>query len=306
MSQFASLNLVDVYDPTVPFFQPNPTYATYADQKVGYDATSPRVAIHYQFSPDVFGYASYSQGFQSGGFNFGAIQSPFLPEKLIDYEVGLKSEIMNRRLRLNVDAFNYNYSNLQVNVTEGLQGVTANAAKAQIYGAEAQVTALPAPDLKIDFGVAWLHSEYEDYITQDPLFPGQGDPGVLLNGMPAFNLRGNQLAYAPKYKLTAAAAYGFHSSMGIITPRADISWVDRTWFNQFNQTFASQAAYAVTNLFVDFAPESSGWSASAFVRNATNKYYAVAGTVSAQILNYPVSGQLGPPRTYGISVSKRF
>src|SRR3546814_15733244 len=77
---------------------------------------TPSVTIDYEFARGVFGYATYSRGFKSGGFSqriaFPRTQAPaFDPEIVTNYEAGLKLQTADRRLRLHLDAFQLEYSN---------------------------------------------------------------------------------------------------------------------------------------------------------------------------------------------------
>lgn len=298
-------DVLNPLDPSLPFFDAVPASAIKA-QKAKWTSTDPKVTVHYQFSDTVFGYASFSEGFKSGGFNPGFLQDPFDPETITAYEVGLKADLFERRLRANISAFRYDYKNLQVNIAEGIQLITRNAAAAKLYGVEGQFTALPIDDLRIDLSLAWLDTKYTDYITGDPSFPGQGDPGVFLpGGAPAFDLSGNQLAYAPKFKIDGEIGYTFRSANGNFTPRLNVMWVDKIFFSQFNHPWVQQPARTEVNAFLDYASSDGTWSATAFVRNLTNNTYEVSATVFSDFIGSQVGGQLGAPRTYGLSVTKR-
>src|SRR3546814_9243735 len=76
-------------------------------------AWTPKIGIDYDVADDVMVYASATRGFKSGGFQLGDGR-PFLPEYIWSYEVGLKSTLLDRRLRENVSAFSYDYTTLQV------------------------------------------------------------------------------------------------------------------------------------------------------------------------------------------------
>ncbi len=315
IDEFNEFDAVDITPPIEnPLYTPNPLYTRFLTQGVSYHSIDPKITLHYQLTPRTLTYLTYSQGFKSGGFNGGFLQAPFAPERLKSYEGGIKTELLNRRVRANIAAFYYDYSNLQVNITEGLSLITRNAAKAELYGLEGQFTALPTDDLRLTLNVSYLHSKYKSYVTPNPLFPDQGDPGVTIPdssnpggpGLPAFDLSGKQLPYAPKYKLDGEIGYTFHASFADVTPRADATWTSRTYFNQFNEPWAQQRSYTKVDLFVDFDNKRLGLSASIFARNLGNKYYKTSGTVSSGFLGYQVVGALGAPRTYGLSVTKRF
>jgi len=252
----------------------------------------PKFALHYQFTDAIMGYASYSRGFKSGGFNFGGLQPPFNPEKLTDYELGLKADLLNRRLRVDAAAFYYNYDNLQVNLIEGLALVTRNAAQARVYGAEAEITAVPVDDLRMALNFSWLHSEYLEYSDTDPV------TGLLTN------LSGNQLTYAPNYKIVGDLGYTFHPRIGDVTPRVEVSWTDWIQLSQFNVPYQAQAPVWDLNLYLDVVNR-NGWSVSAYARNVTDHFSYVSEVLSAGIFGIPVVGIPNPPRTFGVTVTKR-
>lgn len=291
--EYNQLDLVRIYDPNNPPFAPG--FVRFARQHASWSSLDPKVTLHYKLSDDVMTYATYSQGFKSGGFNIGFLQPAFDPEEITDYEVGIKADLFDRRLRANVSGFYYDYKQLQVNVVEGLQLVTRNAAKAKIYGVEAEVTALPTDNLKIDLNFAWLHAEFTDYETVDA---GRPELGLL-------DLKGNRLSYAPKYKVGGAIGYSLQTSIGEFTPRVNVAWTSRVDFSQFNLPYVGQKARTEIDLFLDY-DAGNGWAANLFVRNLSNDRYNVSGTVASGFLGYPVLGQPGVPRTYGLAVTRRF
>jgi len=95
----------------------------------------------------------------------------FNPEKLTDYEGGLKTTLFDNRVRLNVAGFYYDYTDLQVQQIYGTTLITANAASAHIYGAEAELTAALTRALTIDGNASWLHARYVKYIGPQDLPP---------------------------------------------------------------------------------------------------------------------------------------
>jgi iron complex outermembrane receptor protein len=294
--EYDQVDLTRIYKPSNPILVPG-LYGS--DQQAHtWTAADPKATIHYDFTDDIMAYATYAVGFKSGGFNIGGLQPPFSPETLYDYEGGIKAQFFDHRLRANIAAFYYNYKNLQVNIVDNTQFITTNAAKARIYGMEGEFTAIPVDDLHLTVDLSWLHSEYLEYNAEDP---GRPELGVL-------NLSGNQLDFSPKYRVSTEAGYTFHSHIGDITPRARVTWTDRVYFSPFDLPYVGQPAYALGDIFLDYLPGDgkSGWSASLYVKNVTNKYYLVEGVFNSTFEGYPITGLNGPPRTVGLSVSKRF
>ena len=143
------------YDPNNPLI-PLGT----AMQKTKESSFDPRVALEYQVSDNVFAYASFSKGFKSGGFNVGNLQPAFKPEEITDYEVGLKTELFDGRLRANVTAFWYDYTNLQVSVIRDTALLTENAASAELKGFEVELQAAPTPELRLNASFSYLDGTY--------------------------------------------------------------------------------------------------------------------------------------------------
>ena len=124
------------------FFEPR-----FSDWNVSYDLTA-----SYDFARDVHGYATYAKTFKYGGVNLNGVPSdaagnPLLaaatvrPEKVDHFEIGLKTQFLDRRATLNVSGFWTEIKDFQANVTNGqlgvLRGYLANAQKARVRGFEA-------------------------------------------------------------------------------------------------------------------------------------------------------------------------
>jgi len=109
-------------------------------------------------------YTSYNRGFKSGGFNVAAPTDPaFKPEKLDAYEIGLKSDLFDRRLRLNTSAFYYDYTNLQVIKYTGTVTTIYNGASARVYGLDADVEARLNSNFSLSGGLTLLHDRFTDF-----------------------------------------------------------------------------------------------------------------------------------------------
>jgi iron complex outermembrane receptor protein len=121
----------------------------------------------------VYGY--YTRGFKSGGFT-GRIAhpgdiGPFNPEHLDTVEFGVKSDMLDRRLRVNADVFYNIYKDMQVtqNITypDGKNSASIiNAGQARTKGLELEITAVPVESLTLSAYVAGLDARYTRYNTQ--------------------------------------------------------------------------------------------------------------------------------------------
>jgi iron complex outermembrane receptor protein len=127
-----------------------------------------RISLSHDFAPSLMGYIAFNRGFKSGTFNAvvqpGArIGAPVQPETLDAYTIGEKAEFFNHRLRVNGEAFWYDYKNIQV--TEIVPGGTAlrNAAKATIKGVDLEASIAPTGRLQITAGLEALDGHYDDF-----------------------------------------------------------------------------------------------------------------------------------------------
>ncbi|QUT07267.1 TonB-dependent receptor [Sphingobium phenoxybenzoativorans] len=280
-----------LYDPSNPLIP-----RSSANRSSRWTSVDPTATLHYQFPNNIFAYATFSQGFKSGGFNIGSVQPPFAPEKLRNYEVGLKADLFDRKLRANIAAFHYDYTNLQVNIARGTLLLTENASSATIDGGELELTALPVRDLTLSANFSYLDGRYKDFISVDPSRAALGP----------LNLDGNQLTYAPKYKASGRAEYIVHAAVGDFVPWMEVNYTSRVQFSQFNLPNVSQAAYTLVNLGVRFERPDSGFSIAGYVRNLTNKDYYSGQQIGTSVLGLINTGQLGAPRTFGVDITKRF
>jgi iron complex outermembrane receptor protein len=295
LSEYLSLDPATPFDPSFPVGPVLPT-SGHISSTATYTSTDPRVSLSYQFNPRVLAYITYSQGFKSGGFNIGGVQPSFKPERIKDYEAGVKGDFLDGRLRANVAAFYYDYTNLQVNQTKGLALQTVNAATAKVKGVEAEFTALPTTNLRISLNAAWLDAYYTEFDSADPARP---ELGVL-------SLKGNRLNYAPKYKVGTSIGYTIPTPYGDFTPTADVTWTDKVYFTPFNTSRLSQPSYTNLDLFIRWVGKNPDWSGSIFVRNATDKIYLVGAGLNNPFLKYNREGQVSPPRTFGVQLTRRF
>jgi iron complex outermembrane receptor protein len=295
LKEFISVDLVTPYDTSVPIGPLFPTTGL-VSKSASWSSTDPRVSLSYKFNPRVLGYITYSQGFKSGGFNIGGVQPPFDPERIKDYEAGLKGDFLNGMLRANVAAFYYDYSELQVNQGRGLSLLTVNAASAKIKGVEAEFTALPTTNLRLSLNAAWLDATYTDFETDDPARLGLG----------TLNLKGNRLNYAPKYKVGGSIAYTIPTPYGDFTPTADVVWTDRVYFTPYNTSRLSQSAYANLDLSIRWVGNNPDWTGNIFVRNVTDKVYISNAAIDNPLLKSARLGQVSAPRTFGVQVTRHF
>jgi iron complex outermembrane receptor protein len=136
---------------------------------------SPGLGVDYKVEPDVMVFFSWQRAFKSGGINVNGTcdsfnSQPFEDERVDNFEGGIKSEFFDHRLRLNLNAFDAKYTNLQIGAIRvnpdnpaAADTFISNAAGATIYGVEAQISAKPVEPITLYANVGWLHASYSQF-----------------------------------------------------------------------------------------------------------------------------------------------
>ena len=293
----------------VSIFNPGgPTHyaQSYSDHKV-----TPRAVVAYDFGHTNL-YASYTQGFKAGGFTtiaFTPQANTINPETINSYEIGAKFLSENRRLSLNVDAFRYDYSNVQVavvNVTTGGQ-LVSNAASAVGKGAEADLNFQALDWLRVSGGGAYLDARYTKY------------PNGLVYVI-ARNAQGAPLGYATSLEdlsgdpLTRSPKWSGYISSDVQVPLGN-SFVGRlsgvlhytTSYDFYPDAGGESRAdrqnpYALVNLSGGIGPRSGAYEVGFYIDNLTNrKYYTLIATGA-----FGVATNAAPPTTFGLRLKMKF
>ena len=273
------------------------TSGDFVTQKESWSDLTSKVGVDYSFSDDVMGYLTFSEGFKSGAFNFAG-GPPVEPEFITAYEVGLKSTLMDRRLRLNMSIFDYDYENLQVQAfnPQTFTATISNAAKASIQGLEVAATALVSESFRADIGLSWLDAEYDEFIGVNPVVRGEG-----------IDLSGNKLPQAPEFTANIGLSYTHQvAGVGSLLARLDYYYSADKYFNEFNNQ-AFQDDYELINARIGLESEDGTWDVSVFGKNLTDELvFSSAFTSPAFYGQDGLITTFRPPRTYGVSVSYNF
>ncbi|ATE63636.1 TonB-dependent receptor [Rhizorhabdus dicambivorans] len=274
---------------------PNANPATIINTPVAvkFDNVSPMASIDHRWSRNVMTYASYSKGVKGGGFQQRVIvprilQPTFGPEKLTAYEVGAKTDFFDRRLRVNVAAFQSDYKDLQVTTFPGgansIEPVQVNGGKARIRGVEVEATAHPIEPLTANFGLSYLDTEYLKIA-----------PGAVI---PA-NAR---LPFTPKWSLSGGLAYRFEiGSAGDLTLRGDWNYRTETFLSADNTPILRQPGYHMVNVLATFETASKAVRVTGGITNLTDKAVLMSGFADLQGSSL-ADGTYGRPREWYLSI----
>jgi iron complex outermembrane recepter protein len=258
--------------------------------------TSPRASLDYKLLQDLMVYVSYSEGFKSGGFNLRYVSPrpavlPFDPEKVRTYETGIKTELLNRRLRANLAAFTTNYDDIQLTVFEHLGApVTLNAGDARIRGGELELVAAPVTGLELAYSLGYLDARYRR-INASPALVSTPEQEITTS---------TRLSKTPRTQQDIAVDYRLAiGTAGAVQLHADWEFKADTYNDAQNSIFLFQKAYNIGNASIAYEPASARWSLRLFVDNVTDKRYIVSGDS-----NYGIGfheAEYNRPREWGVA-----
>ncbi|MDG0980997.1 MAG: TonB-dependent receptor, partial [Halieaceae bacterium] len=236
---------------------------------------SPTVGLNYKPTDEVLIYAKYARGNQSGGWNgdyrtTGLDRIQFDPETVDAFEIGMKSTMLDGSLQLNADVFLQQYDDFQVfqllNANgQPIQELT-NAGQATSQGVELETVWLPTDALQLTFNATYLDATYDKFPNPGKEF----DPN-------AKDYDGNSLAYAPEWKLFAAAEFVQPlEDLGDLTFHLDYSYQSDSFANAANrEAIEGIPSFELWNARLTFRPSSADWQIQAYINNIADKEYIV-------------------------------
>lgn len=259
---------------------------------------SPKLEIDYKWTPDIFSYISYSQGFKSGGFNTSPSKesefTSFDPETAASYEVGLKSSFFRNKLIFNIAGFYTDYTDLQVSaVKTGSSGnelvrVIANAAKAKIQGIEVETTLRPTTNLMLMGSFGLTDAKYKRFID---------DAGT--------DLTANKLPLISKYNYTITGEYEIPvGDSATVLAHLDWSWRSRIVPDVANTPQAIQNDYGILNGRLSIRPNDS-IELAVYGKNLTDKRAKGSGGGSASPFGI-FWAYYNDPQTFGVEANFSF
>lgn len=291
---------------------------------------SPKLGARYQVNEEVMVYASYSQGYRDGGFAGDAANFREFEEETVNaYEVGIKSDWFDGRLRMNGAFFYYDYQDLQIELPQLRNNLVFtsvfNAGEAELMGAEIESTWLASQMLQLSLNVGWLDTEITELDSSDPSL----DFGFLRSG--------NEIAHAPEWTASVVPVVYFPLANSSLTWRSEINYKDSYFQDAANGGFADEDDAAVltganiaegvlpadavvspgtlidserldsrviVNTSLSFRSADERLEVAMWARNLFEDEYIV----NREFVNglvYTI-GLYGAPRTYGVNVSYRF
>ncbi|WP_159978776.1 MULTISPECIES: TonB-dependent receptor [unclassified Novosphingobium] len=290
---------------------------------------SPEATLTWKPTSDLMVYGAFKTAYKSGGFSNGGINSKFStdptadltfdPEKAQGFELGFKSTLLSNQLRFNVTAFNYKYSNLQVDFFNSpifaFQTLTADA---RTKGVEVEWQFAPngIPGFDIHGSINYDKARYTGFPLA-PCYAGQTPAeGCNLSGNSRQDLTGEQLSVAPRWTGNLGINYevsiGSANKLGL---NIDSKYSASYLASGFGNPLSRQSKYVTIDAGLRFGAEDDNWQLALIGKNLTNQFYVTgvvdgpstgggtgtAGGIKADQLGF---GTL--PRTVMVEVTKRF
>ncbi|WP_428155886.1 TonB-dependent receptor [Brevundimonas sp.] len=236
-----------------------------------------RFGLEYDLADNALLYASVARGVKSGGFTTynGQSRTSFKPEIVIAYEAGIKSDLLDNRLRVNGAVFYYDYENQQIQGNEysretGQLGKITNVPKSEIYGGEIELTWTPFSGLTISQNFGYKEGKYNEYFAIDPTATNAANP---VNGpwdIIISNDRSGEPLQFPKFNYGGSIAYDW--SMAGVALRAETNYNQRDGI--YNASSASVLpGYWLWNANLSAGPENANWRVGLWARNLFNTEY---------------------------------
>lgn len=274
------------------FFGPPQTFSSNTSPLAvqEFENVSAKLQIDWKPNDDTLLYASINRGHKAGSFNyvflsFGPLDFSSIPhdeEVLTSYEVGYKGSFWDKRARLNINAFYYDYKDHQASFFVNLANTIGNV-DATAVGGEIELTVNATDRLEFMLGASFIDTEAEDV------------------GLPDGSIRDRELAYTPDYSFNGLVRYTWPLATGALTAQLDANFIDDFCYTVVCHPSEEEDSYVVTNARLTYTDGSENWSLSLFVRNLGDEEYRVY-TLDSSFVGF-MTNLKGAPRWFGATAS---
>tara|TARA_R110002110_G_scaffold157570_1_gene354556 strand:- start:112577 stop:114772 length:2196 start_codon:yes stop_codon:yes gene_type:complete len=280
------------YERNISYYNtPTTTTPTLVQDSISDDNFSGRIGLDWRPADEMLLYTSLSTGFRSGGYSasYNSVPEAFEPvdaEEMTNFEVGLKTTLLDGRARLNTAAFVYELEGFQAQLFDTLASGARilNAGDVTGYGLEMELTAQLTDKFELIFGAGYLSTEMDS----DQSSPVAGD---------LYDYDGIELPSAPEWSFNTVMRYYIPlGDAGEITLQADYSWQDDHFLQVENDPYSHQDSYGIANAKVSWASSDGRFILDAFVNNLSDEEYFTYQNTLGDDWGY---GVWGKPRTAG-------
>lgn len=273
---------------------------------------SPKAGIQLHPNRDIMVYGSWTRGYRSGGWTT-RLSNPLLtapqfgPEKAESFEVGVKSELLDHRLQVNIAAFTTGYQGIQLNQQIGVSPTVANLGNARIRGFEIEAIAAPFHGMTINGSIGYLDAKYT-YICGEngnaaPFCAGNSAyvaPSALQLGI----FEGARLPKAPEWKMNISPRYETSLGSGKVILLADFTHTTSLRNDTEGTILLIRQPTDVLNASITYRPSNSHWDLTVGGTNITNERYIITG--QAQIAGGEIYGTYNRPAEWYARLGVKF
>jgi outer membrane receptor protein involved in Fe transport len=259
-----------------------------------FNVFTPKLGFQFQATDDVMLYTSWSKGFKSGGWTtrlsqpiLSGTQAEFKPEFAKTTELGVKSELFDRRMLVNAALFYTDYTDIQLQVQQGPSPVTQNAGDAKLKGFELETQTVLGNGVSLNFSGGYIDAYYT-FINPDTLIPS-----------------GSDLPKTPKYKFSFGPTYEFGvQSGGRVRLQADYTYSAELFNDSLNTPELRRPVSHDLDAAVHYLPSSDAYELIVGGTNLTNDRYLTTGSINLGAGQ--MSGTFNAPRQWYVSVRANF
>lgn len=282
------LNIYNEYEK-----EPNPVQ-TFPERTISTsaNATSPKLNLSYLATDDITLYVNYAKGFRPGGVNqYGSANSTHLtykPEFTDNYEVGIKTEWLDRRLRANFTAFYTDWKEQQQTMMMG-ESYIDNIGEMTSKGLELEVTALPLKNLEIHYNFGIVSTKYDKLLL------------LSEDGTSNINYKGNKQIFTPDFSSSLSVTYSGKFSKDVsffVVP--EWKYLGKQYMTYYNDLVQDPFHLININAGIKF----KNYELKLWAKNITNSRYISYAYANQRGNNTPVN--LGLPLTFGASAKLNF
>jgi len=287
-------------------------------QTVSYSKTTPRIIASYQASDDVMFYGSYSLGYSSGGFNQDTRMRPYLPETADNYEFGMKSDLLDGRMRFNATVFHNEYKNQQLTVGRLVDGQPTadliNAQQATLSGVEIETMALLTDSLTFTATMGYIRGDYDEFTVIDNVTIVSGD-GSLSSQEVERDLSDTEFGSGPSYSFDLGLMHDMSlGDSGELMTSIGATFKDAVDYTLNNTPSSQQPSYWLVDGRMTWFMANDKTSVSLWVNNLFDKDYVTtmldqAGDIQIGGIDQGLgmaASYWGEPRRYGLELKHRF
>lgn len=271
-----------------------------------------RAGIEWDATENMFVYASASSGYKAGGFNATSNGLPYDPEEIIAYEAGIKSDFWQDRARVNVDAFYYDYTDLQLTTLRTINNApgqfTTNAAATTLYGIEFDTQFVLSDNWLLNASYSFIDAEFDELWSTDPRDPNPPFNPDDPEGLGRSDLSGNKLPYVSQNTLNLSLQYDTSlGSYGRLTAAINHAWRDDMYLREHNDPMIDLVeANGKTDITVTYFVGDTNFRLTGYVTNLEDDVQKTNVFVSPGFVGLSATSAYTKPRTVGLRLDYDF